>query len=86
MKAKSFIGKYLTNLFLAVDLFANALLFGDPEETISSRLGKHQDAGHDCKLCDWICWVLDKIDPRHCDKSRNALQGRGSDDDDELWK
>lgn len=33
--------KYVLNVLIAVDQFANALAGGDPDETISSRLGKH---------------------------------------------
>ncbi len=79
-----FIGKYLQNLLLSIDMMVNAIFFGDPEETISSRVGKRYTTETRCKFCDWICWVLDKIDTRHCRKSINVNQGRGSDDNDEL--
>lgn len=33
--------KYLYNILIGIDQLANAILGGDPDETISSRLGKH---------------------------------------------
>ena len=34
------IRKYLRNLLVAIDQLLNTILGGDPDETISSRLGK----------------------------------------------
>lgn len=79
-----FIGKWLRNIFYALDLFVNALTFGDPEETISSRIGKKQAKGKECWICKVLCKFLDKIDPRHCAQSINLSEGRGSDDDDSV--
>lgn len=36
-----FIGMYIWNILIAISQFGNALLFGDPDETISGRVGKH---------------------------------------------
>jgi hypothetical protein len=33
--------RYLLNLLIALDQFANTVFLGDPDETISSRLGKY---------------------------------------------
>ena len=38
------IGKYLKNLLISLDQFVNAITGGDPDETISSRVGKRRDA------------------------------------------
>ena len=35
-----FIGLYLTNIIMAIDQLGNALMFGDHDETISSRFGR----------------------------------------------
>ena len=35
------IGRYFINLFIALDQTANAIFLGDPDETISSRLGRN---------------------------------------------
>lgn len=36
--------KYLKNALIALDQLVNAILGGDPDETISSRLGKRRDS------------------------------------------
>ncbi len=68
MRALRFIYKYAWNLIIAVDQLVNAILFGDPDETISSRAAKHlghRDGWH------WLARALDWIDPGH---SKNALE------------
>jgi hypothetical protein len=39
--------KYFWNLLIAFDQFVNTVCGGDPDETISSRLGKWHRAGKD---------------------------------------
>ena len=34
--------KYIWNMLIAFDQFVNAIFGGDPDETISSRVGKHK--------------------------------------------
>lgn len=68
------VKKYFWNLLIAVDQFANTILGGDPDETISSRMGKHVKEGK-CKFCKLICLLLDKIDPGHCDSSIESDEG-----------
>jgi hypothetical protein len=63
-------GRYLLNILISLDQFGNSLLLGDPDETISSRLGriKVKWGGEIpwrrpvAKITDYI---LDKIDPNH---------------------
>lgn len=61
--AKTLI-RYFWNLLIALDQFANAMLAGDPDETISSRAAKAQEKGRrwGCVLCR----LLDVVDPGHC--------------------
>ena len=80
------IKKYLLNIFLGLDYLVNALTGGDPQETISSRIGKKRAKGKKCVVCDFLCKVLDWIDPRHCHDAINPDEGHGSDDDDSLSK
>lgn len=35
------VKQYIWNVLVALDQLGNALTFGDPQETISSRMGKH---------------------------------------------
>jgi hypothetical protein len=46
----------------------NSYKFGNPDETLSSVMGKQLRAGN-CKGCKFICRILNKIDPRHCNNS-----------------
>ena len=78
------LGKWLLNILLALDFLLNALTGGDPEETVSSRIAKKQAKGKDCWICKQLCWLLDKLDKRHCSDSINWNEGHGSDDDDSV--
>lgn len=73
------LGKYLLNILIAVDQLANTILGGDPDETISSRLGKWKR----CKTPGWrrktsrfICWCLHPLDRNHCLKSIEEDEGK----------
>ena len=68
-----FLWHYFINICIAIDQFFNALFFGDPDETMSSRLGKFKDK---VKLYRIICWFLDKIDPGHCQDSIEEDEGK----------
>lgn len=64
------IGKYLLNILIALDQFGNTLAGGDPDETISSRLGKLKvryggTIPWKRPLAKVIDWGLEKIDPNH---------------------
>jgi hypothetical protein len=52
------------NILLALDQLLNAVLWGDPMETLSRRAGQARDRG-----TEWgcvLCHILDDIDPQHC--------------------
>jgi len=64
------IGKWVLNILISIDQTVNSFLGGDPDETISSRLGKMK-VKHGGKI-PWyrplskvVDWGLDKIDPNH---------------------
>ena len=64
------ISKWLVNMLISIDQLGNTLLGGDPDETISSRLGKlklkHSGAIPWYRpLSKIIDYGLDKIDPNH---------------------
>lgn len=52
---------------IGYDQLANVAMNGDPDETISSRAGRHARARE--RWACWLCGLLDKIDPNHCEKS-----------------
>ena len=62
--------KWMLNILISLDQFGNTITGGDPDETISSRLGKlkRRHGG----VIPWyrplskiVDWGLDKIDPNH---------------------
>jgi len=72
--AKAKVSLYFWNFLVAIDQLVNAMLGGDPDETLSSRMGKNIKAGR-CKLCKVICYFLNKVDPDHCLKSIEPDEG-----------
>ena len=64
--------RWIWNVLIAVDQLGNAASGGDPDETISSRLGKTKRAnGGSVHPRAWLGvarpldWLLEKIDPGH---------------------
>lgn len=49
------------------------LLFGNPEETISSCLGRNMMINNLTAAGKVLCWVLDTLDKDHCVKAANAF-------------
>ena len=64
------IKKWFVNVLISIDQFGNTIMGGDPDETISSRIGKIK-VRHGGKvpwkhpLVKIIDWGLDKIDSNH---------------------
>ena len=70
------IKKYFWNNLIAFDQLINTFFAGDPDETISSRMGKLVRSGK-CPFCYWVCTkFLHKIDPDHCQKSIEEDEGK----------
>ena len=66
--------RYLYNLCYSIDQFCNTVLGGDPDETISSRLGKLRR--RNLGVIPWsrpvsraVAALLDALDPGHCNDS-----------------
>lgn len=64
------IGRYLLNILISIDQLANTLAGGDPDETISSRIGKIKLAHEGVipwtsPLVKVIDCLLERIDPNH---------------------
>ncbi len=68
--------KYIWNILIALDQLLNALLGGDPDETISSRIGKALREGRAGWFVRAIAWTLDKIDPHHCEDAIEEDEGK----------
>lgn len=69
------VKKYIWNILISLDQFLNTLAFGDPDETISSRMGKHL-AKHDCPFCNFMCKMLNLFQKNHCVKSIEPDEGK----------
>jgi len=65
--------KYIWNILISIDQLANTVLGGDPDETLSSRMGKKRET---CKLCYWLCRLLSMVDPSHCENSIEKDEGK----------
>ena len=79
MKDRHPLAQYLINIAVSVDQFFNVLLGGDPDETISSRLGKWTlDSEIDStrrRIAYGVCRALHWIDKNHCVKFIEANEG-----------
>lgn len=78
------MGKWFRNVLIGFDQFINTWIGGDPEETISSTIGKLKRA-HGGKIPfreHWfvylVDWGLEKIDPGH---SIDSIDDDEGDDD-----
>ncbi len=73
--------QFLRNLLQWASLTLNAWTRGDPEETLSSRMGKSIRQGR-CKLCRPVCWLLAVVlnDPDHCGKAADLHPEEGKDE------
>lgn len=74
------LGKFFINILIGIDQFGNVVTGGDPDETISSRLGKIKMKYHGRipwrrPLAKILDWGLDKIDRDHCIESINHDEG-----------
>jgi len=69
LKAK----KYGWNLLISLDQFINTVFGGDPDETLSSRMGKREK---DCKICLVICLLLNLFQKDHCIKAEEKDEGK----------
>ena len=73
--------KYIWNLLIALDQLLNAVFGGDPDETISSRMGKwssmnENKAGWRHYIAKPLCRVLHVAEADHCAKSIEADEGK----------
>ena len=79
--------KYFFNILIGIDQMGNTILGGDPDETISSRLGKIKKKHNGIipwyrPLSKIVDWGLEKIDKNHSidaieeDEGKNAIFDR----------
>ena len=79
--------RWTVNVLLSLDQLGNAVLGGDPDETISSRIGKLKRRHQGripwrrplSKLADWLCERVDKnhtLEAIEEDEGSNAILDR----------
>lgn len=66
--------RYFWNFLIAIDQLINTILGGDPDETVSSRMGKRV-IKKNCKVCKAICRILNFFEKDHCYKSIEKDEG-----------
>jgi hypothetical protein len=71
--------KYLWNIIVSIDQLINTLIGGDPDETISSRMGKYVLKGRGFVPCV-LCKIIDIFDKDHCIKNIEIDRGDAVDD------
>lgn len=70
--------RYIWNILIAIDQLGNALLAGDPDETMSSRFGKWLDEPRGTwrwRIAYFICRLLHLLDKGHCEKTIELDEG-----------
>lgn len=70
--------RYFFNLLVAFDQFVNTLIGGDPDMTVSGRMGRAVAEGR-CKVCGVVCWFLGKLDKDHCARANKNEADEGAD-------
>lgn len=68
---RNWVSRYLWNILISLDQLLNALLGGDPDETISSRAAKRQHVWVWRKVGVFLEW----IDPGHLTDSLELDEG-----------
>jgi len=66
--------RYIWNLLISIDQLCNTILGGFPDETMSSRMGKHL-AKKDSLISNIVCKLLNLIQKDHCVKSIEEDEG-----------
>lgn len=66
--------RYFWNILISIDQFFNTFFGGDPDETISSRMGKRVKKGDRLSKILWM--FLNLLDEGHCEKSIEEDEGK----------
>lgn len=66
------IKKYFWNILISIDQFVNTVFGGDPDETISSRLGKNRNRN---SFTRFLSDFLDLFEWKHVEKSVEDDEG-----------
>ncbi len=67
--------QWVWNILIAIDQLVNTIFGGDPDETISSRVGKDADKN---KFAAFMVKFLDIFEKEHCEKSKEDDEGKNN--------
>lgn len=75
------VAAWVLNVLTSIDQLVNTIFGGDPDETISSRLGKLEikyggKIPWKRPLSAFLAWGLDKLDSDHCQTAIEDDEGR----------
>jgi hypothetical protein len=70
--------KYLKNILISIDQLINTLAGGDPDETISARLGRNYQGTLVERIVDWLFRWQNRPDG-HCENAHWWEQDEGKD-------
>lgn len=70
--------RYLWNILVSLDQFGNTLALGDPDETISSRIGKQKREGRLNWFTRPLSRFLNWLDPNHSLDAIEEDEGKDS--------
>lgn len=78
---KEMLMQYIKNIFIATDQWINAVLcFGDPDETISARLGRNWKGTWMYRFVDFLfSWQKREGSTSHCENAHWWEQDEGKD-------
>ena len=71
---KTFVSRYCLNILVSIDQLINTIFGGDPDETISSRVGKGEAKG--IKFYVYFAKFLDLFQKGHAQKEIEPDEGR----------
>lgn len=70
--------KYLKNILIGIDQLINSICGGDPDETISARLGRNWQGSWMQRFVDWL-FKWQKRPGGHCSNAHWWEQDEGKD-------
>lgn len=76
MNSRNKVKRYIWNWLILIDQAINVFFGGDPDETMSSRMGKR--SREQCPFCYWVCRWLNIFQKDHCQHA--VERDRGSRD------
>lgn len=74
VKYRNKVRLYIWNHLVCLDQWINVWLGGDPDETLSSRMGKRPHES--CGICHFLCKWLNVFEQDHCNKAVERDRGR----------